>query len=440
MHTAMLLLALFQFTPTPDSTLAQRIEAFIQPYVQEGYWSGSVLVARADSIVYSRGHGLADAEHVAANRPDTRFPVASVTKAFTRIAAERLMMAGVMRPEDQVSHFLPTFPRGDDITVRQIIGHRSGIIDSDDLEWFPQGQKIRHGIHALVDSLGKEPLVFEPGSRYGYSNGGYTVLARILEIATDLEYEELIQEWVFEPAGMTRSGNWSGQTIIADLAEGYTIGEDGELAPGPFVHPSNKIGAGSAYATVEDVWAFYRALRDDRLMPSSKRDSVLTLSESAFGRPRMYLGGRGPGYTASVQAFFGDDVLVVVLGNNYSRLNEEISDGVTALVFGEWQDPRIEEILERRLPFDAVPRSPGELRAMEGDYQHAWGFTFTLEETGGRLVYIDPEHGTRTPLIPTREGVFVSPWQWAEISFEPEGIHWTWLDFPGRNWIVEKVR
>lgn len=429
-------------------TEADRIRDFVQPYVDAGYWSGSIVVARGDSVLLAAGFGSADAEHAVPNEPATRFPVASVSKAFTRLALAGLRVEGLLSDSARLSEYLPGYPRGDEITVRHLAEHHSGISDIDDLGWFPTGQSRAHELAALVDSLAKAPLDFEPGERYAYSNGGYIVLAAVLEAASGLPYDEVLRRYVFEPAGMTRSGNWAGG-ILPARADGYTLNAAGGLTHAPLVHPSNKIGAGSAYTTVLDVLAFHRSLRDGVLGERARSDSLFGTIDSPFGRPRVYFGGRGPGYTAAIQIYRDDDVLVAALGNNYSRLNEEITDGILGLLLEGPREARVDSILSRRLPFGTVDVPAGRLEELAGRYRHQWGFEFTLEREDGGLVYVDPEHGTRSPMIPVGDSAFVSPWQWARLEFDRSSATeaeagaaatWRWLDFPGDDWTVSRIR
>lgn len=426
----------------PDTSLSARIEAFLAPYVRAGFWSGAVAVVRGDSVLHRAGYGRASIEHDVMNTPATRFGVASVTKAFTAIAAARLSRAGIIDRQATIDRWLPDFPSGDRITIDHLIAHRSGIPDTDDLAWFRLGQRVPHTIAELVDSLGKATLEFEPGSRRDYSNGGYTVLAAVLSAATSLAFHDVLEQWVFTPARMPGSGDLSSGDVVPGLAAGYTLGVDGALVPGPYVHPSSKTGAGSAYTTIDDVIAFHRALREDRLLPSTLRDSLFRAIDSPFGQQRIYFGGRGPSYTAAIQIFPQAKLLVAALGNNYGRLNEEITDGLAGLVFGEWQDERVAKILGRKLPFAAQRMAAAALDRIAGRYRHQWGFEFTLERKGSELVYVFPEHGIRTPLIALSDTLLVSPWQWAELEWAGDGekrIVWRWLDFPDRSWRVERL-
>ena len=137
-------------------------------------------------------------------------------------------------------------------------------------------------------------------------------------------------------------------------------------------------------------------------------------------------------------------MIVAVLSNNYSRLNEEISDGLAGIVFGGTYDNRLGEILARE-SFTRVEVDPEALEAYAGSWRHAWGIPLELEIEGGDLVYRDPERGLRHRLIPVSDTRFVSPWQWARIDFERgsdgsvSDATMTWLDFPEKQWALERV-
>lgn len=439
-----------------DTSLGSRVDAFVEPYVRENLWSGAIAVVMGDSVLHLAGYGLADLDRRTPNTPTTRFGAASVSKTFTKVAALRLAQAGFIDLDATIDRWIPRFPGGDRITVGHLLSHRSGIRDTDDLGWFRLGQREPHSLAELVDSLAAAGLEFEPGERYNYSNGGFTVLAAVLEAAAGQPFPDVMERWVFRPAGMTSSGDLAARRAVDGLATGYLLNSDGQLAPGPPSHPSNKIGAGSAYTTAEDLVAFYRALRANRLLPAAVRDSLFRPIDSPIGLPRLYFGGRGPSYTASVQLFLEDGApaaMVAALGNNYGRLNEEITDGVAALLYGDWEDERIERILGRQLPFAGHPLSDEVLDRLAGRYRHQWGFEFTLEREGPwQLVYVDPEHGTRTPMVGRSDDTLVSPWQWAELEWASEDetgaedgssrkgvVSWRWLDFPADSWSVERI-
>ncbi len=423
--------------------LEPRVDAFIQRYVDQDVFSGVVLVARDGRVLLEKGYGMASHELRVPAAPSHRFRVASVSKAFTDVAVLRLVDQGVVSWDDPVSTYLPDFPRGSEITLRQLATNRSGIPHINDLPWYDQFTFREWPLEEIVGRVGAEPLDFEPGADSNYSNGGFAVLARVIEIATGAPFGAALRDLVFDPAGMVDTGHEGHNELVPGLAHAYTLGLDG-VVPAPYVEMSVKVGGGSAYSTARDIFRFDRALVEGGLLEPGVADSLFGRIDSPTGRERVYHGGRAPGYTAAVQRFVDDGALVVVLSNNYSRLNEEISDGVAGILFGgSYGDNRLGEILARE-PFRAAEVDAGSLGGFAGTWRHAWGFTMEFQVRDGGLVYVDPERGLRHRLIPIGERTFASPWQWARIEFaaDPDAevaATFTWLDFPERDWPLERV-
>lgn len=426
-------------TPTEgDSTFAERADRFVRRYVGMEVFTGAVLVARGDTVLFRKAYGLADREAGVVNTPTTRFRVASISKAFTAAAVARLVLDGGLLWETPLSRFHPEFPRADSITIRQLVEHRSGIAHLNDLPWYPDASRGAISEEDLVDWLAEEPLDFPPGTDSSYSNGGYLLLADILQRVTDRPYGEILREEVFGPAGMLDSGHESGREVVPGLAEGYTIGAEGGFASPVVLNMDIKIGGGSVYTTVDDLFRWSRAMRRGDLLPQALQDSLWGTGESATGRQRRIHGGRAPGFTAFYQYFPAADVTTVVLSNHYARLNEELSDGLAALYFDEDYYNRLQDILHRSDHFSRFPLPDAAAKTFAGEYCHPFGFEFDITVRGGRLYYVQPERERRHPLIPTSDSTLVDRWQWARITRRADGsLVWHWLDYPDQDWQVE---
>ena len=443
-RTLSLILALFLPLPAAGQGPGHGddLDAFVRRYVDLGVFSGAVLVAVGDDVVLEKGYGMASWELGVLATPEHRFRVASVSKAFTDLAVLRLVAAGAVGWEDRVAEYVPDFPRGEEITLRMLATNRSGVPHVNDLPWYDQFEFRDWPLVEIVERLKMEPLDFEPGTDSNYSNGGFALLARILEVATGKAYGEVLREQVFDPAGMRDSGHEGHNALVPMLARGYTYGMAG-VEPAPYVEMSLKVGGGSAYSTVGDLYRFARAVGDGTLIAPALADSLFGTIDSPTGHERVYHGGRAPGYTAALVRYPTEDVVVAVLSNNYSRLNEEISDGLAGIVFGGTYDNRLGDILARR-PFPAADLDSSRVAAYAGQWRHAWGFALDLEADGASLIYRDPERGMRHRLIPLSESSFVSPWQWARIDFERgtggeiASATMTWLDFPEKAWPLQR--
>jgi CubicO group peptidase (beta-lactamase class C family) len=138
--------------------------------------------------VFGDGRLSADKNGGASNTPDTKFCIASLGKMFTAVAVAQLVQNGKLSFEDTVGKYVPGFPAkiSDKITVDQLLTHTSGLGDAALRPERTAGPATTTG--ALLRKITKEPLQFEPGSRFGYSNDGFIVLGAIIERITGEHY------------------------------------------------------------------------------------------------------------------------------------------------------------------------------------------------------------------------------------------------------------
>ena len=195
----------------------------------------SIAIARDGKLVLARGYGLADVENEEPVAPDSLFRTASISKPITAVAVLQLVEEGLLDLDERVFEVLDEFepprgatrdPRLDDITVRHLLQH-SGGWDRDksfDAMWIAGRVQRELGVPTPISCrdvirfmLG-QPLDFDPGTQYAYSNFGYCLLGRTIEEKTGLSYEEYVREQVLEPLRITRMR--IGGTLLEDRAEG----------------------------------------------------------------------------------------------------------------------------------------------------------------------------------------------------------------------------
>ncbi len=208
-----------------------RIDRVISRAIESRQISGAVtLVARHGHIAHFEAHGLMDIE---ANRPmrtDTIFPIASMTKPVTGVAILMLVEEGKVRLTDPVSRFIPEFqnttvavpvgtsasnndaeaiytvPANREITVRDLMTHTSGLGSGG--AGSREGSRIAprrftDTVAEYTAELGSAPLDFQPGTAWAYSGlAGFDTLARIVEVASGLTFDEFLRQRIFEPLGM----------------------------------------------------------------------------------------------------------------------------------------------------------------------------------------------------------------------------------------------
>lgn len=236
----------------------------------------SVLVLRDGKAIVRKSYGLADVEQRVAATPATNYRLASVTKQFTAAAILLLMQDGKLSLDDRVRKWLPSLPDTDDaITIRHLLTHTGGLIDYEDIMPADQAWQLRD-IDVLHLLEKERKLYFTPGSDYRYSNGGYAMLALIVEKASGGTFQDFLTKRIFEPLGMrsTLAYVWEGPPV-PNRALGYTFAEGKwrRLDQSP---TSGVLGDGGVYSSIDDLARWDAALYDDRLLSTASRKLAFT--------------------------------------------------------------------------------------------------------------------------------------------------------------------
>ncbi|MFL5606792.1 MAG: serine hydrolase domain-containing protein [Gemmatimonadaceae bacterium] len=330
-----------------------------------GALSGAVYVARGDSVLLSRGYGLANREDSAANTSRTRFALASMGKMFTATSILQLVDAGKLRLDDTLGRVLPAYPnreRAERITIRQLLEHSAGLGDL----WSTPKRPVDGltGQLAVAGAVAHAPLLFEPGTRWSYSNEGYVVLAAVVEQLSGERFQDYVARHVLVPAGMTETVLAGGpDDFVPFRAVGYRPRADdplGALAPRAnwsFIGPGAS-GAGGGYSSVGDIARFARALRTGRLISDSLRTAMWTgrwdipgyagqkYGFASFVQPlgaRLAVGhgggGTGSGMDNGFKQFTDGSYVVVVLANMEPPTGGVLADAIIAFLGAPVESP-----------------------------------------------------------------------------------------------------
>lgn len=171
--------------------------------LEQSSFSGTVLVAKAGSVVYHRGFGLSDRSRQRAVDADTVFDIGSLTKQFTATAIMLLVEQGKLSVQAPLGSYFPNVPADKQaITVHQLLSHSSGLPAG-----LP-GRALYDPVEAsqLSAEILAQPLIARPGERYHYSNIGYSLLAQIIERVSGQEWEHFIRHSILLPAGLRETG------------------------------------------------------------------------------------------------------------------------------------------------------------------------------------------------------------------------------------------
>ena len=244
----------------------EEVERYLDEESAYKGFQGVALVAQGNEIKFAKAYGNADYDDNIVNKVNTRFAIASNTKQFTAVAIMQLMEDGKINLDDTIDKYFPKFKYANQITVRELLQMRSGLVDYLNAAelYFKDEESLkilndyrekayfdeyvsdsRWTADIILNNLYLSELQFEPGQAYDYCNTNYYLLGLIIEQASGVSYEDYIKENIFKPCGMKISSMSAEDTD----AKGHGSVESGEIV----VNPKFTFAAGNIYTNVYDL-------------------------------------------------------------------------------------------------------------------------------------------------------------------------------------------
>jgi CubicO group peptidase (beta-lactamase class C family) len=380
-----------------DARLEAAIDAYARAYVDAGHLAGQLVVAKQGTVVAERDWGLANRETGSPVTPDTRINIASITKPMTWTVAHQLIAEGKLAESDSVAKWIPGFHPGSGMTVGHLLTHQAGIPHRVTTE-AEESQLLQPA--DVVELARRATLLFAPGTKGSYSSAGYTVLARVLELASGLPYGELLRQRLFAPLGMTNTFHPDSRRIVPNRAVPYIPGVSG-IENAPLKDMSFLAGAGSVYSTARDLLTFVLACIDGRL--GEERRAV------AVQNGKLDWNGSSNGFRAFATYDSASGVAIVYCGNVTTGAGDKLKDAIPRLVAGEklapGSLPRVftDPDARKRVSRDVLAR-------YEGAYQLFNGQRIDLKLQGDVLT------ANEWILVPTSDSTFFSLRDYGELT------------------------
>jgi CubicO group peptidase (beta-lactamase class C family) len=338
---AILLLSSAAMAQNVDS----RMDQVVQSFVSNKQFMGTVLVARGDQVVFSKGYGSANLEWAIPNTPQTKFRLGSVTKQFTAASILLLEERGKLKTDDLVKKYLPDAPAAwDKMTIFHVLTHTAGIPNFTGFPDYRTSEPFATTPEKLVARFRDKPLEFAPGEKWNYSNSGYVLLGYLIEKISGQSYEKFVQENIFKPLGMKDSGYDSNSAVIVNRAAGYAPGANGPENAG-FINMTIPFSAGALYSTTEDLLRWEQGLFGGKLLSAASLAKMTTpfKNDYAFGlgvrtvkgRKMIEHNGGIEGFNTDLAYYPEDKLTVAVLANLNGPAPEQIATSLAALAHGE---------------------------------------------------------------------------------------------------------
>ena len=317
-----------------DAEAISALKSELETRTAADRFSGTVLIAKHGKPIFHAAYGYANREQKIPNTLNTKIRFGSMGKMFTAVAVLQLVQAGTVRLDDPLSNYLPDYPNRDvaAVTIHQLLTHTGGTGDIFGPEFDAHRLELKE-LKDYVDLYGNRGLEFPPGSRFGYSNYGFVLLGRIIEVVSGQPYADYVRNHIFKPARMKSTDNLPEELHIPHIAIPYTASNDsGALQSAEDRLPYSGTSAGGGYSTVSDFLKFAHALRSHQLLNADYTDLLVTGKVEAGPPGVKYAygfedlttpdgvrsighGGGAPGINGSLSVFPASGYIVVVLAN-----------------------------------------------------------------------------------------------------------------------------
>lgn len=325
-----------------------RIDTYLSELEKAGL-SGAVLIELNGDKVISEGYGFSDQAKSIKNEPATVFDIGSITKQFTATAILKLEMEGKLSTDDKITlYFEHVPPDKAAITIHDLLRHQSGLqsVVGRDYDKISEAE--------FLDTVMNSNRRFDTGTRFSYSNIGYSLLAMIIEKVSGQAYETYLYENLWKPPGMEMTGYSRPAFDENMIATGYS--EEGEVwgkptekawdGTAPFWHLR---GNGGILSTTEDLYKWHKALMGEEILskeakdklyhPRIRREEKNARAIYAYGwdvtqtkRKTRRVGHNGTNniFYADFMRYIDENVTLIMLLNkpypmNIERLNIELS-------------------------------------------------------------------------------------------------------------------
>jgi CubicO group peptidase (beta-lactamase class C family) len=320
--------------------------------------------------------------------------------------------------DDKLSKYFPDFKRGDEITIKHLLTHTSGIYEIlRDHTAFNESTQPRSKERMLSFFINK-PLDFDPGTQYSYCNSGYILLGLIIEKVTGKSYEQVVRDYILEPLRMEHSGFDFAGLQSPDKATGYTkYTKTIKEASIPWDSTAT-YSAGSLYSTVGDLYRWHKGVLNYIVYNKSSMEEATTPFLEGYGlgcwvdtiynKKVVSHGGNILGFTSYFGRIQEEDVCIILLNNIFNHQIETIGLSILAILYNQPYSY-----------FDEIKLKPDVLEKYVGEYVINADYKVKITREGDHL-FIQRNNLPETEIFAYKENTFFQKDDDVRISFQNE--------------------
>lgn len=335
-----------------EKTRFNKIDSLLTFLSANNKFMGQVCLREGDKVVFQKAYGFADIETNKKASDKTKYKIGSISKTFTAVMTMQLIEERKLKLETKLAKFYPQIQNADKITIHDLLHHRTGIKDYLNNEDTPDPSKPITK-EEMINKIANFKSLFEPNSKFEYSNTNYYLLGRIIEDVTKKDFATNLQNRIIAKVPLQNTYLSPKTDLTNNESYSYNILND-KWAKTNEWDISLAFGAGNITSNADDLTKFFNALFEGKLV---KKETLteMTQLEQTYGKGLITLPfaqRKFYGHTGGIEGFrsvvgyypaekFG--VSLIVNGDNFNR--NDIMIGILSIYYKmPYQFPNIVSI------------------------------------------------------------------------------------------------
>ena len=324
----------------------QKMDSLLNAVYASKKINGNFLIAEKGKVIYSKSFGNANEDKKEKLNENSIFELASCSKQFTAMAIMVLKEKGKLNLDEEIIKYIPEFSNYKGITIRHLLNHTGGLPDYMEImdSLYDKSKIATNKDIIAILSKHNPKILFEPNTKYEYSNTGFALLASIIEKASGLNFADYLNKSIFKPLKMKNTfvytrrlspkkiNNYAFGYVYFDSLKKYLLPDD-LTETKMVIWLDGIVGDGCVNSTVNDFLKWDRALYGNKLLSEAGMKEVFevaTLNDKSktkygfgwfveesvdFGKIVSHSGG-WPGYKTYIDRNITNDKTIIILQNH----------------------------------------------------------------------------------------------------------------------------
>ena len=301
---------------------------------------GSISIFKNENEIYQNSFGYADIENKIPSTKKTKYRIGSVSKTFTATIIMQLIDENKLSLETKLAEFYPEIPNAKEITIEQLLRHRSGLYNFTNSEDYQNWMGNPHSKSEIIKIFIENGIVFNPDEKAGYSNTNYVLLSYIAEKIEQKEYSEILNKRIIDPCRLKNTYYGEKINTAENEALSYTKNYSWDLSTETDM--SVPVGAGGIVSNPTDLNNFYNHLFTGKLVSNNSLQEMMEIIDGyGIGMFRLFASkayghtGGIDGFQSTASYFPKDSILIAYISNGVVMPKREITVGALKIFYNE---------------------------------------------------------------------------------------------------------